>query len=224
MTIFESKFKEMGPVELPSFSQIRIMMMPIVIDDMETIPTELSVWKTTIRSLFEMTTQKDKGKVGYLTIDNKTLKAGETLRRPGLHVDGIYGEGIGGWGGGSGPWAGRGGMLCVSTPAGCRAWTKNVEGWPDHEGKCDHLVEQFPIEEGTLLKPNVAYWMNPLCVHESLPMSTSTPRTFVRLSTHSTAPWFEGYTENPLGIEPTGPILSRREFMNTTPVVLGGKE
>jgi hypothetical protein len=53
-----------------------------------------------------------------------------------------------------------------------------------------------------------------MCVHESVPVATDTERTFVRLSMPSTAPWFEGYTVNPKGILPTGPILPRRTFMD----------
>jgi hypothetical protein len=58
--------------------------------------------------------------------------------------------------------------------------------------------------------PGVAYWCGPLTVHEALPMRQETARQFVRLSGPSDAPWHEGYTVNPLGIRPTGPIAPRR--------------
>ncbi len=61
---------------------------------------------------------------------------------------------------------------------------------------------------------HMVYWMHGLCVHESVPQYKTVPRQFVRLSLPSRAPWFEGYTENPYGVMPTGPILPRREFMN----------
>ena len=66
-----------------------------------------------------------------------------------------------------------------------------------------------------MLRPETAYWMNATCVHESLPMRSNTRRQLLRLSLPSTAPWFEGYTESPLGVKPTGPILPRRDtFMD----------
>jgi hypothetical protein len=48
-----------------------------------------------------------------------------------------------------------------------------------------------------------------------MPMKTATKRQFVRLSLPSDGPWFEGYTENPLGIKPPVEILPRREFMDS---------
>jgi hypothetical protein len=61
---------------------------------------------------------------------------------------------------------------------------------------------------------NEVYWCNPTAVHESIPMVADVARQFVRLSMPSMAPWHEGYTRNPLGVEPTGPIHPwRAEFM-----------
>ncbi len=59
--------------------------------------------------------------------------------------------------------------------------------------------------------PNRVYHCGPLTVHESLPVWQTVPRQFIRISMPSDAPWYEGYTENPLGIKPTGPIHPRRE-------------
>lgn len=75
--------------------------------------------------------------------------------------------------------------------------------------------------KATFFKPNKAYWLDGLCVHESIIQKEDTQRTFVRLSMPSTAPWFEGYTKNPLGIQPTGKILTKRPFQHRQEVVLG---
>jgi hypothetical protein len=53
-----------------------------------------------------------------------------------------------------------------------------------------------------------------LGIYDPVPQPQATERTFARLSLPSDGPWFEGYTENPLGVMPTGPILPPREFMN----------
>jgi hypothetical protein len=191
------------------------MMMPIIMNDINSLPAALSRYKRAVAGLFNMSYVK-KG-VGYLTIDERDLSSGESLRRPGLHVDGIYKDGAGGWGGGA-PWAGKG-MITVSNPAGCRAWNQTFNGWPKSEGECEHLHSQAHPESATTLQPNTAYWMNPLCVHESLPMEDQTERGFMRLSMPSHAPWFVGYTRNPLGVQPTGPILPRRSFQKSEEVV-----
>lgn len=60
----------------------------------------------------------------------------------------------------------------------------------------------------------VVYGCGALTVHKSIPMVKDTPRQFVRLSMPSDAPWYEGYTVNPLGVKPTGPIHDRRAFMD----------
>jgi hypothetical protein len=68
------------------------------------------------------------------------------------------------------------------------------------------------------LENNVVYLCAPDLVHEGLPMAVDTPRQFCRVSFPSDAPWYEGYTPNPLGIKPTGPIHPpRSEFMAYRP-------
>lgn len=210
---FESKFKKIGKVELPLFSGVRVMMLPVIIGDDTSIPDLLKgQWKATFHDLSEMAPQH-KGKVGYLTIDEKIVEPAKTHRRAGAHVDGVFQGSIGGWGGGGG-WGSVGnGMLTVASHPGCRAWAQTFVGRPGYEGECDHLMDQAE-GEGTLFGANEVYWLDGLCVHESVPMAEPTARQFVRLSLPSCAPWFEGYTENPLGIKPTGPILPRRAFMD----------
>jgi len=68
------------------------------------------------------------------------------------------------------------------------------------------------------MQPNIVYWCSQMAVHEALPMTKLTKRQFCRISANSKAPWYEGYTENPLGIKPDGPIHPRRaEYMNYRP-------
>lgn len=210
---FESCFELVGEVELPEFSGVRVMMLPILIGEVESLPDFVENYKALFRTLCEVNQAlKHKGKVGYLTIDEKTVEPGGTHRRGGLHVDGIYNGQAGGWGGGSWGSAGNG-MLTVSNPAGCRAYHQSFEGWPGNEGECDHLLDQCDVSNSTLFKANTLYWVDGMCVHESVPQLEVVDRQFVRLSLPSNGPWFEGYTENPLGVLPSGEILPRREFM-----------
>lgn len=217
---FESKCEPHAIIDLPGFTGIRIMMMPVIIGDMSTVPALLKDYQAAIAQLFEVdkdrVSLKNAGKVGYLTIDEKTVKAGTTHRREGKHVDGVYHGDTGDWGGSmGGSWAGRGsGMITVSNVIGCRAWNQCFDGWPGWEGECDHLAAQLRPETEVVFEPNRAYWLDGLCVHESIPQQVDVQRQFVRLSMPSTGAWFEGYTENPLGILPSAEILPRREFMN----------
>lgn len=213
---FESIFEEIKEIELPKFTGVRVMMLPVILGDTATLPEFVEQYKKTFEALCKMIDPSLKGQVGYLTVDEKTIEPDKTHRRQGLHVDGVYNGGVGGWGGGhsGGSWGSVGnGMLTVSNPAGCRAWNKTFTGWPQSEGECYHLADQCPEQEAVLFKPNMVYWVDGLCVHESMPQLEKVDRQFVRLSLPSEGPWFEGYTENPLGIKPTGEILPRRVFM-----------
>ena len=209
---FTSEFRRVGVLDLPAFSGLRLMMMPLVLGDVDGLPPMLHGWRDALRTLFGMGGHA--GEVGYITIDEKRVQSGRTHRRAGLHVDGVYQGRSGGWGGGGGWGSSATGMLTVASPAGCRAWNQDFDGYPGWEGECDHLAGQCRPDRETLFEAGVVYWVHGMCVHESVPMSSEVDSTFVRLSLPSTAPWFEGYTENPMGVKPTGPILPRREFMS----------
>lgn len=228
--MYQSRFRRLKEIHLPAFSKTRVLMLPLRLDDIETLPNDLSQYKRTVQELIEVAPVK-KG-VGYLTIDEKFVEKGQTLRLRGLHVDGLGEDGrqdfgiwaITGmkrylanlWDDGAKKWnqgaAGIGGMVMVSNPAGCRAWNKDFEGKIASTGDCETLRSSFPNEEGTVLEAGVAYWCNAACVHESMPMEDSTERTFVRLSMPNDAPWYAGYTRNPKGVVPTGTVF--RGFMS----------
>lgn len=206
--MFTSKFSKVGVTSLPPFSGTRVMMLPILIGDVDSFPDFVHQYRPTAHNLFLIKPEYF-GRVGYLTVDEKVVDSRQTHRRAGLHVDGGSGRG---WGGGT--WAHRStGMLTVSSHPGCRAWAQDFLGEVGDEGSCDHLRDEI-LSEGTVLGAGEVYWMDGLCVHESIPQPNSVARQFVRLSLPSDAPWYEGYTENPLGVLPTGPILPRRKFMD----------
>ena len=204
---FQSMFQTMGSVKLPAFEGIRVMMMPFKCQDpYETLPDYLDYWKVVVHYM----SQGIKG-TGYLTIDEAEVKKSETHRRPGLHVDGVGPNGeFGGWGGGGG--YGHNGMTMVSSIEGCVGYKQEFKGQPGPNGDCEHLRSQ--LDKSTTLKANHVYWCSPLMVHESIPAPETYKRQFCRVSYPSQCPWYEGYTENPLGIKPTGPIHpARTEFM-----------
>ena len=184
--IYKSRFQKLSQITMPAFSETRVLMMPLRIDDIETVPNDLAHYKQTIQELIAVSPVK-KG-VAYLTIDERQLNAGQTLRKRGLHVDGLGAEGkldmsiwaINGiqyqcdqhWNDSTHRWyesaAGIGGMLMVSTPSGCRAWNKDFDGRIEKNGSCEELKDLFPDSEATLLEDSVAYWCSAACVHESV--------------------------------------------------------
>jgi hypothetical protein len=212
--MFQSTFRKFWipePVKFPVFTDTRIMMMPVMLGSLAGVPAQ---YRQLVYFLYSLMEKRFEGEIGYLTIDEQELQPNETLRRGGLHVDGYYHGKCGAWGGGGG-WGSVGnGMLTVSSTPHCKAYLGMFEGEPRSEGECDHLT--LP-NEGVLFDANQVYWVDGACVHESMPVTEVTKRQFVRLSMPSNGPWFEGYTENPIGVKPSNEILPRREkFMSNS--------
>ena len=209
--MFKSEFLAIGKMNLPQFSGTRIQMMPVEMGNLKSLPPSLSHWAGAVKFMFALAI-KHPG-IGYLTIDEREVPAGQCHRRPGLHVDGM-----GAWGKGGGGW-GVNGMLTVSNVAACAAWNQKFEGEPltgefndEDEGNCEHLRSQCREDCRFVLKPNWLYWCSGMCVHESLPLEWNARRTFVRLSMPSDAEWPSNCTPNPLGIKPGGPIGNPRSI------------
>lgn len=202
---FASEIREVGTVEFPRYTSTRIMMMPFHVHDLESLPDELAPWRPVVATLRG---DEYEAGVAYLTIDEADVAAGTTHRRPGLHVDGVGPDGgYGVWGGG-GPWGARG-MVVAASVAGCRGWVQDFDGVPGGDD-CEHLRPQCRPDSEVVMAANRAYWCGPSAVHESIIHAETTRRQFVRLSMPSTAPWFDGYTANPMGVLPTGPVLPAR--------------
>jgi hypothetical protein len=215
MESFESSYSYVCNVRFPEYTGVRVMMMPFwPSNPHESLPDNLKQYANMLR--FMRGTVPDLA-VGYLTVDEAMVYEGETHRRPGLHVDGVGEDGdVGGGGyGGGGGYASRG-MYVASTHPGCRAWDGVFQGAPGKDGDCEHLRSQLR-GPGELMAKFGVYWCGNLAVHESIPMPKDCFRQFVRVSMPSIAPWHDGYTENPLGIKPAGPIKGRRPGMEYRP-------
>jgi hypothetical protein len=206
---FTSHINHVGVLSFPKPNGVRVMMMPVRMEDADTLPIEQ--WREQFAKLVKMAPVK-RG-VAYLTIDEALVRAGETHRRPGLHVDGIGPDGReAAWGGGGG--YASSGMLVAASITGCVGWSQPVDGYPGANGNCEHLRDELLDEKRRYLIADNVYECGALAVHEALRMATDVQRSFVRLSLPNDCPWYDGYTRNPLGVEPTGPIhFGREQFM-----------
>jgi hypothetical protein len=147
------------------------MMMPVLLGTRKGIPVHYQDF--IVYNLYEVMERRFEGEIGYLTISEKLLLPGETLRRAGPHVDGYYHGRCGAWGGGGG-WGSVGnGMFTVSNTPHCIAYLGTVQGTPGPEGECEHLT--LP-PGGEYFEPGHVYWLDGACVHESLPVSEPTRR------------------------------------------------
>lgn len=203
----------------PKFLGTRIMMMPFYAHDVDnSLPAYLNDYKPLLKKMIANApnhVQYWEENTAYLTIDEKHIVPGQCQRKEGLHVDGMYkGTLSGAWGGSGGGWGSCGnGMLLVSNTDGlCKMWTGDFEGHPVADGDCEHLREQLSSKNEHIFKDGGVVWADGLCVHQSFQAKEETNRQFVRVSLPNNSPWFEGYTENPLGIVPTGVIVRERRI------------
>lgn len=173
------------------------MMMPFHTHDaLRSLPA-LGGWREYVAALCAIPGVR--AGVGYLTIDECFVPAGETQRRPGLHVDGARG---GAWGGG--PSYAYNGALLVSSDGACMLFGQ--EDNPGEDGDCSHSRPS----KGRRLSAWEPAWIAPHTLHEALPAKRSLSRQFCRISMPSSAPHHREYTPNPLGIAPLTPPAAPR--------------
>eukprot|EP01129_Flabellula_baltica_P008194 TRINITY_DN3236_c0_g2_i1.p1 TRINITY_DN3236_c0_g2~~TRINITY_DN3236_c0_g2_i1.p1 ORF type:complete len:297 (-),score=44.93 TRINITY_DN3236_c0_g2_i1:12-902(-) len=202
-------------------------MMPFVVGSIDSLPTEYQRYYHLIRRLpFH---PDEIGKVAYLTIDERVVEAGESHRRPGLHIESpglisnggehqfgdpvIWGE----WGGGEfiqdRP---KGGIYMGSTvPLSCRVWNVKLDKHKAGEdvGSLGDIEHMRPyLGPCFFLKPNVIYWITDSTPHESMPLFSTQTRQFFRVVTPSISVWYDEHsTRNPL-VEPEAEIIYGSKF------------
>jgi len=196
--------------EFPEPQGININMMPFRMGDQNSLPTDLhQYW-----NMIETCTMRDqRGKIGFLTIQESQVEEGESQRRPGLHVEapkvimsvgGVLEEQVHPWGMHFG-WRKIGGLYMGSNVGNsCRIWNRkliNPEAIVGPLGSVEHLREC--LGEGENMQAGQLWWLTDLTPHESLPMEQSVHRQYFRLVTSSVGMWYAQHnTPNPLGIEP----------------------
>lgn len=222
--MFNSTFEKLGKISLPAEKSItKILMMPIIIGDNKSIPNTLSKWFESLNQLYANVDPRDIGKIGYLTIDEKPLVKGQVHRTKGIHVDGVFkapsgtiasSHGGGGHGGNRLNNTNKGGFYLVSNHIGCRAWNQVVDGYPGSTGECEHLEPYLKDANLEVFQEDTVYWLDRLCVHESIPMDKDCHRQLIRLSSPNDYPWIDHFTSNPLGIMPEGEIVSKDVYFS----------
>jgi len=81
----KSQATEIGPVTFPEFTAERIYMVPFLQRD--GLPEHLQRWQPTVDAMMDGI---ETGEPVFIMIDQSIMKAGNTQRRPGVHIDGIW--------------------------------------------------------------------------------------------------------------------------------------
>jgi hypothetical protein len=180
-------------------------MMPFIFGDKESLPDNLRCYFPLIEQCPYMADEI--GKVGFLTVHESYVVAGESQRRSGLHIEApgtqsSFHPGIEhAWGIGHfyGPDRYDGGIFFASSVANTSmVWNalvdKNVPGIVDKHGSCEHL--RSIIGEGTKLDAGELIWMTDCTPHEALLQTESGYRQFFRVVTSSVSHWFAAHSTN----------------------------
>jgi hypothetical protein len=192
-------------ITFPKFSGLRCLMMPYIQGDLSSVPVEFAPYKDIISS-----TYLAKGERGYLTIDESFVEAGKPHRGArakfgrALHTEAGRIPGLLCWGGGH--WGGspkvtleRDTRILVASNISnsCAVWDSEVED-TSTDGDIGDRAHLFPYETARLLGDGEVSEIGILTPHESLPVTASTNRQFLRIvgsGVHGREPYF---TVNPL--------------------------
>ena len=201
-----------GMVEFPEPIGININMMPFVMGDRSTLPGELQPYYDAIISKCPIH-EDEEGQVMFLTVQESFVKAEETQRRPGLHIEAPAasvhhqsGEFVAGlehrWGMGMAfsPDERKGGLYIASNMSNTTAiWDALVDpklGAVDTHGGIEHLRPY--IGKGKKLPAGLIVWLTDHTPHEALPQQEDGYRQFFRLVTGDVSVWFASHsTPNP---------------------------
>lgn len=174
----ESTVKQAGKVAFPPHTGERVYMVPFMKTDGEVLlPARLARWVPTVTAMLDGIETSARM---YLMIDQSTVQAGATHRRPGPHIDGN--------------WNPRGGgevapeefddselVVLAADVAACVGYVgkyPRVDFGPG--GDCSKM--DLSKLERVALKAGYAYVMTVATIHESVPVKRDCDRTLVRIN------------------------------------------
>lgn len=193
-------------ISFPEYSGLRCLMMPYIQGEPASVPDCYSPYADIICRVF-----LKQGDIGYLTIDESPVEAGQPHRGArakhgrAIHTEagkrpfGLYGWGGSGWGDSTNVLLDRDVeiLLANSIDGSCAVW--NAEhadtSW---DGDIGHCAADYPYESAVMVRAGDVHRIGILTPHESLPVTASARRQFLRIvgsGVHGREPYF---TRNPL--------------------------
>lgn len=192
-----------GAVPFPEFMAERVYMREFTKNG--GLPVDLARWQTTVDAMLDGI---DAPGPIYLMVDQKEVKANDTHRRGGIHIDGYWIPAkqcwsqpgpswlYGGHGTGGHSTGGKGGhntghrfaadewpseaIVLASDVIGCRAFDGEFDAGIGEGGSCDHI--DLSMTNEILMQDHVCYAGNVTMLHESIPIMRDVNRTVVRLN------------------------------------------
>jgi len=188
-------------------------MMPFIQGDPSSVPLKYSAgYEDIIQD-----TYFEKGKIGFLTIDESRARKGSPHRgarsktNRALHTEAgklpgkIYAWGSGGRGPTRGPGLShnvtldRGSQVLLANNLNdsCALWDATHED-TSADGDIGHLSNMYPMSDALLMKAGEVHRIGILTPHESLPVTDDTDRQFLRIVSSGVNGREPYFTLNPL--------------------------
>lgn len=191
----QSIVQKFSQVPFPAFLAERVYMQEFT--KSKGLPANLSRWQPTVDAMLQ---DVETDAPIYIMIDQGEVQAGESHRRPGMHLDGYWCPSAQVHGGGqhytqgswrTNPWlhvdfSDPEAIILASDISACKAVVGEWQGICKEGGDCQHIdtssMQEIKLEAG------FAYAGNVTMLHESLPLQQSTRRTLVRLNVPGWSP------------------------------------
>lgn len=201
-----------GKIKFPEFKGISCNMMPFIQGDSSSLPEKYKSYSDIIDSNY-----LEKGKVGYLTIDEKVVKANNSQR--GYNSKGVdrnvhievgrfkWDEKLNNrWGSGTGNrWGGHANVLLDdntkvlisnSIDDTCRYWDV-IEKALTPDGDLSEYLDKYPIESGILMKSGDLAEISIFTPHECVVQTKTQERQFFRIVGDGVSGREDYFTINP---------------------------
>ena len=199
-------------IQFPPISGLRCHMMPFIQGDSSSLPEEYKSYSKIIDENY-----LEKGEIGFLTIDESFVNAGESQRgynnagiNRNVHIEvGRVTPEMNCWGGGgSSCWGSSENpktlladetmlLIANSIPDSCRIWN-TIETSYTKDGDLSAYIDKYPEDTGILLKSCDVAKISIFTPHESLSQKESGYRQFFRIIGKGVTGREDYFTVNPL--------------------------
>lgn len=179
-----------GKIDFPEYSGVRCLMMPFIQGDSSSLPEEYKAYADVVDSMFI-----DRGKIGYLTIDESKIIKGIPHRgarakfKRALHTEagklpnfdnGVWGGGY--WGASPKVQIERDVkvLLANNIDNSCALW----DAWHENtskDGDIGDFADMYPYTSATMMLAGEVHEIGIFTPHESLPSASNGARQFIRI-------------------------------------------
>ena len=197
-------YKLAGNIDFPVYSGVKCYMMPFIQGVRDSLPDFLFHYGEAIERL---SFDGEKGKVGFVTIDESFVNAGKSQRGYGakertLHTEACLSENLVSWGP---SWGSDSGIFLEPTVRAkivnsiddtCMVWNSDVFD-TTADGDLSERADQFPRSAGKMMKAGEVFDIGIWTPHECIEQVESGFRQFMRVVGNGVKNVGPNFTVNP---------------------------